>query len=1475
MQAVKSVGKGSSAEAKKAERCPYCHPTCLTCGAPGAKASARPDGHHAFFQSTWQCKSCSLPDQATPGDVGSTEPRPPLSPFAMWRINRRGGGPRASSKFIVWLPPWEVSSERERWSPDPYEPMLTVLDAPSAPTELLVARWLDASEASEGLQEEASKASDGKDEQGVTPGGGQGDGGMVSVGGEPGDLTEGRGAHGIDIRTAADDRVGWGGPPGGSGGSNELAAVVAVLAECGLIRRASGNAECGTAADGGSAGGGRGDGNRGGAGLDTAVWDASERESLLAGSVSYDDGAGCQSDHLQGSAPEGDLEARRPCAYWAPVEVPPPVYAHNPVTAGSAQNVLAFRMPVFGADDGNEMMAAQDERPPDDGGHVAVAILPPVAAASPPLKGISPPVAGVLPPVRSSNHANCHDSHPVAVGEGVTVAASGVGAAEASWVGVIDSQEGDEIGNEGGGGRERRVGDAKRFGRGHHSSDRGASGGEFQAASSGCQGVGVTTGGAPGLEAGSSGGASSRYVSQDQLRILIKEETSTGRDDTTPHVGVGVGVAECGGMKPPWGHKSKLGNAKGDADAEDGRVGRQGHEGDSNYRCGAVGKPECGEDDVMDEGREEFNDAAASDALMKLSDGFGRLMPGGGNACVRGGGDKDGAPRGAGSQHAQGGGVAAVTAHGMRARSERDKKVPSKLEAYGVNKREGDGGNGVRGGAKRQKTAEGWMVVRCDGEAESGPHGSGCVHGWVGEVGEEEPRMAPVAEGRYFHGMLHARGQGGVNADPGRNDEKDEGVGRPGHDVGLDDACQQGDGDGHREGRTNGSDDSLDDGCNGCGMGAGDDAVDARRHRRNAPDRGEQGTLPLKAIKDTVSRGSAHHHQAEVVRGGGAGLPVKGGSGSSGPAEHQQGHPRPKKLKGSLGTPRDGRGTGHGSEGGDRPPAQLSRGGKGKNQPLAKMVRPSMANGGGPSGSSGEVTPGDWGARGASSGGRPACGSGGSSGPGDLVPVIEKPLALLAPSAADRIAHATQALRALASDLFPSAWNSADVDELANALAAVTGRLPTSQAMRDEIGRLSEESALVGEEAIKLRFELGSQRADLAQQEEAKQRLTEQIQCQRRQLEANGEAIEGMQRQLSTTYVMWVPMKELPSTPKNKDIADVRIQRSMYVASLSVMYVALFLLGASRRVPWIRPVLAIVYFPAELYLYAAYRVSPLMIDSHFETPLLHHLARTGFGINGCRNRILVPIFNRQHVHADLNPMQAPSVNCDYLCKGKASRRVLMKPCGDLSGSFVVTFTKRLPMCSMANAVCLASAMCSEHGRLHKRKAVSSSVAECRAVVSAVLHARYLNHLLVWLQHQAGSYAGVKSHLLTDSQSLLSFLDNPLAVHTDLDWIVLKQECTYLESKTHIRDPDNAADALTKVPQAAGPQYRVLYTLMNPYNGRGCLTVHGGKSCLLIAATAMPLTYMVCRFHKYLPIIVFFSAIVHDGSATTIHANDLA
>eukprot|EP00975_Prorocentrum_lima_P027320 5742289-Prorocentrum_lima.AAC.2 len=118
-------------------------------------------------------------------------------------------------------------------------------------------------------------------------------------------------------------------------------------------------------------------------------------------------------------------------------------------------------------------------------------------------------------------------------------------------------------------------------------------------------------------------------------------------------------------------------------------------------------------------------------------------------------------------------------------------------------------------------------------------------------------------------------------------------------------------------------------------------------------------------------------------------------------------------------------------------------------------------------------------------------------------------------------------------------------------------------------------------------------------------------------------------------------------------------------------------------------------------------------------------------------------------------------------------------------------------------------------RLHKRKAVSSNVAECRAVVSSVLHARYLNHLLVWLQHQAGSSAGVKAHLLTDSQSIISFLANPLAVHSDLDWIVLKQECKYLESKAHVRDKDNAADALTKVPQAAGPQYQVLYGLMNP------------------------------------------------------------
>eukprot|EP00975_Prorocentrum_lima_P046091 9638663-Prorocentrum_lima.AAC.1 len=89
-----------------------------------------------------------------------------------------------------------------------------------------------------------------------------------------------------------------------------------------------------------------------------------------------------------------------------------------------------------------------------------------------------------------------------------------------------------------------------------------------------------------------------------------------------------------------------------------------------------------------------------------------------------------------------------------------------------------------------------------------------------------------------------------------------------------------------------------------------------------------------------------------------------------------------------------------------------------------------------------------------------------------------------------------------------------------------------------------------------------------------------------------------------------------------------------------------------------------------------------------------------------------------------------------------------------------------------------------YSRLHRRKAVSSNAAECRAVVSAVLHARYLNHVLVWLQMQAGSNAGVVAHLLTDSQSVLSFLANPYAVHTDLDWVVLKQESTYWESTRH-------------------------------------------------------------------------------------------
>eukprot|EP00974_Lingulodinium_polyedra_P022692 2192707-Lingulodinium_polyedra.AAC.1 len=74
--------------------------------------------------------------------------------------------------------------------------------------------------------------------------------------------------------------------------------------------------------------------------------------------------------------------------------------------------------------------------------------------------------------------------------------------------------------------------------------------------------------------------------------------------------------------------------------------------------------------------------------------------------------------------------------------------------------------------------------------------------------------------------------------------------------------------------------------------------------------------------------------------------------------------------------------------------------------------------------------------------------------------------------------------------------------------------------------------------------------------------------------------------------------------------------------------------------------------------------------------------------------------------------------------------------------------------------------------------------------------------------QAGSNAGVVAHLLTDSQSVLSFLANPYAVHTDLDWVVLKQESTYWESTRHVEDKHNAADALTKVPQQAADQYQL-------------------------------------------------------------------
>lgn len=129
-----------------------------------------------------------------------------------------------------------------------------------------------------------------------------------------------------------------------------------------------------------------------------------------------------------------------------------------------------------------------------------------------------------------------------------------------------------------------------------------------------------------------------------------------------------------------------------------------------------------------------------------------------------------------------------------------------------------------------------------------------------------------------------------------------------------------------------------------------------------------------------------------------------------------------------------------------------------------------------------------------------------------------------------------------------------------------------------------------------------------------------------------------------------------------------------------------------------------------------------------------------------------------------------------------------------------------------------------YSRLHRRKAVSSNAAECRSVVSSVLHARYLNHVLVWLQTQAGSRAGVVAHLHTDSQSVLSFLANPYAVHTDLDWVILKQECTYWESTNHVEDKANAADALTKVPQLAQEQYKLLYHMMNPYGKQATLPI---------------------------------------------------
>eukprot|EP00969_Alexandrium_andersonii_P025022 1093333-Alexandrium_andersonii.AAC.1 len=117
-------------------------------------------------------------------------------------------------------------------------------------------------------------------------------------------------------------------------------------------------------------------------------------------------------------------------------------------------------------------------------------------------------------------------------------------------------------------------------------------------------------------------------------------------------------------------------------------------------------------------------------------------------------------------------------------------------------------------------------------------------------------------------------------------------------------------------------------------------------------------------------------------------------------------------------------------------------------------------------------------------------------------------------------------------------------------------------------------------------------------------------------------------------------------------------------------------------------------------------------------------------------------------------------------------------------------------------------------RLHKRVAVSSDVAECRAICEGIHTSLYLKELLHQMTSNTPWPLQVTTLLKTDSMGMVQFVHRQMARSRDLDYLLLK-ELSSLANIEHIPGVDNPADALTKLVQKAAVQYKVLQSLMDP------------------------------------------------------------